>query len=125
MPSRRTPSTADERRALRGTEDHVVAADDEIALWVAGLHPELARRERGLRAQEAGIEAHGGVLDRLAGLAEELERLRVVELDADLGREPVDAARRSSRAPPRTAARTVACGSRTLQRNIQLGLKDG
>src|SRR5438309_1811075 len=50
---------------------------------------DIRRSERGLRAQESGIEADGLLLDRLAGFAEELERGRVIELDADLGREAV------------------------------------
>ena len=43
-----------ERRPVRRAEDHVVAADREVAVVIARLHAELTRRERSLRAL-AGI----------------------------------------------------------------------
>ena len=52
----------------------------------------VRRRERRLRAQEPRVEANRVAVDGLARRAEERERLRVVELHPDLGREPVDAA---------------------------------
>ena len=79
---------SDERRALRRAEDHVVAADDEVARRVARAERELRGRERRLRPQEARVEAdHAVVRNRLAGLAEGLECGGMVELDADLGGE--------------------------------------
>jgi hypothetical protein len=68
----------------------VIAADPEVPLGVSGAHRELARRERRLRAQKLGVEADGLAVDRLPGLAEELDRARMVELHPDLPGEAVD-----------------------------------
>ena len=82
---------ADERRSLGRSEDHVVAADRQVARRVPGMHAERGRRERGLGPQEARIEPHGLLVHRLARLAEQLERTGVVEADTDLGRQPLPA----------------------------------
>ena len=59
-----------------------------VLLRVAGLDVELARRLRDLLEHEVGVEEDRVVLDPLAGLAEQLERAVVHELDADLGHQP-------------------------------------
>jgi len=68
----------------------VVATDHEIARAIAGAHRELARCLGGLSEQELRVEVHGAVVvDGLPGVAKQLERLLVVELDADLLAEPL------------------------------------
>ena len=58
---------------------------------VAGLEVELARRLGHLLQHEVGVEEDRVVLDPLPGLAEQLERAVVHELDADLGHQPAPA----------------------------------
>ena len=58
-----------------------VAADREAALGVARVQRERRRRPRDQLEHEVGVEAHDVVLDDLPGLAEEPQRLGVVERD--------------------------------------------
>ena len=78
------PVLAHERRALHGHEDHRVAAHLEAALGVAGVQRECRRRLGDLLEHEVGVEPHDVVLDGLAGLAEETQRLGMVKGDPDL-----------------------------------------
>ena len=82
---------AHERRAVDRAERHRVAADVDVVLGVAGLDVELPRRLRHLLQHEVGVEEDRVVLDPLPGLAEQLERAVVHELDADLGHQPAPA----------------------------------
>ena len=85
MPSpRRSPSLAHEGRALDAHEDHVVAAEAAAALRVARRDAELARGLGDLLEHEVRVELDELALDRLAGLAEQLERGLPLELDADV-----------------------------------------
>jgi hypothetical protein len=71
----------------------VVAADVHRPLGVARQELELARRLRHLLEDEVGIELDPDVvLDRLAGLPEQLDRLGEHELDAQLADDPPPAA---------------------------------
>jgi hypothetical protein len=79
---------ADERRPVDRAEGHRVAADVHRVGRVARLQVELARRLRHLLEHEVGIEEDRVALDLLPGLAEQLERALVHELDADLGHQP-------------------------------------
>ena len=75
-----------ERRAVVGREHGGVAADLHVVLRVAGVLG-VRRRRRGLHdlAAHAAREAHAVAVDVGAGVAEALERRRVVaDLDADL-----------------------------------------
>ena len=89
-------AVADERRAVDGAEGHRVAADVHRVLGVAGLEVELARRLGHLLEHEVGVEEDRVALDLLPGLAEQVERPLVHELDADLGHQPAPARSRGS-----------------------------
>jgi len=52
------------------------------------LHAELARRERDLRHHEIGVQVHDLAVDPLPRFREQLDGLRLGELDADLGDDP-------------------------------------
>ena len=80
-----------ERRAVDTAEDHAVATDVHGVGRVAGLHVELARRLGHLLQHPVGVELHVVALDGLPRGSEELERLRLHELDADLGHDPAPA----------------------------------
>ena len=84
-------AVADERRPVDGAEGHRVAADVHGVGGVAGLEVELPRRLGHLLEHEVGVEEDRVVLDPLAGLAEQVERPVVHELDADLGHQPAPA----------------------------------
>ena len=58
-----------------------------VVLGVARVHSELRRRLGDVLEHELRVEPHEVALDLLSGLAEELERARLVELHADLGDE--------------------------------------
>jgi hypothetical protein len=58
---------------------------------VAGLQVELPRRPGHLLQDELRIEEHGLAVGLLAGLAEQLHRLRLGELDPDLRDDPAPA----------------------------------
>ena len=83
---------ARERRAVDGREHHVVAADGDALLGVAGLQFELARHLGDLLEHELGVEPDVGALGLAACGAEDLDRLGQDELDADLGDDPAPAA---------------------------------
>jgi hypothetical protein len=85
---RRVPADvalADERRPVDRAEDHVVAADVHAVRRVAGLHVELARGLGHLLEHELRVELDDLAVGLLPGLAEQLDRLGLGELDADLG----------------------------------------
>ena len=64
-------------------EDHVVAADRDAALRVAGAQLEALRRQRDLLEHKVGVEPYDAVLaHRLPRLAEQPLGLRVVEAHA-------------------------------------------
>ena len=85
-----TGQIADERRAVRRRQHHVVAADLHRLRRVARQLGELARRGRAQRPHVTGVEVNGDAVDRGAGVAEQLQRLGVVaDLDAHLGEHPV------------------------------------
>ena len=83
---------AHEGAAVHRREDHVLTADPYAALGVARLQVELRRRERDLLEHEVRIEEHDLPLDALPCVAQGFERLRMVELDADVGENPAPAA---------------------------------
>ena len=83
---------AHERAAVHRAEHHVVAADVHVVGRVAGLHVELAGRLGHLLEHELRVELHHVAVHLLAGLGEQLDRLRLGELDADLGDDPAPAA---------------------------------
>ena len=72
-------------------ERHRVTADVHAVLGVAGLEVELTRRLRGLLEHEVGVQEDRAVLHALSGLAEQVERAVVHELDTDLGHQPTPA----------------------------------
>ena len=91
VPSRRSPSIRTNGGPCTGQK---IMLSPPISRSRAGFRARIensSRRERGLRAQEGGVEADRVSVDRLARLAEELERAGMVELHADLGGEPLDA----------------------------------
>ena len=69
----------------------MVAADVDVVRVVARLHVELARHLRDLLEDELRVEEDRVVLDALARLAEQVERLGLHELNPDLGEEPLPA----------------------------------
>ena len=77
---------ADEGRAIDRREDRVIAADDDIALGIAGMLDILPGRgllDQG--ARQAAGKMHPRALYIRAGLAPHLQRFLIVaELDADL-----------------------------------------
>ena len=80
---------ADERAAVDGGERHVVAADVQVVGRVAGLQLELPGRLGHLLEDELGVEADPVLLlDDLARVTEQLDRLGQQELDAQLGDDP-------------------------------------
>ena len=79
---------ADERRAVHRAEHHLVAADVHVVRRVAGLHVELPRRLGHLLQHELGVEEDHLAVHLLAGLAEQLHRLRLGELHPDLRDDP-------------------------------------
>ena len=85
-------SDAHERRSLRGQEHHAVAADVDVVLGIARVHPELRGRLRHLLEHELRVELDEIAFDVLTRRPEELERPRLVELHADLGDEALPAA---------------------------------
>ena len=87
---------AHERRPVDGAERHGVVADVHAVRGVAGLHVERPGRLGDLLEHEVGVEPDDAlvVLDLLPGLAEQLQRPRVAELDPDLRDQPAPARRR-------------------------------
>ncbi len=75
---------AHEGRAVDAAEDHVVAADVHVVGGVARLDVELAGGLGHLGHDEVRVELDGLAVDALAGGPEELDRLGLDELDADL-----------------------------------------
>ena len=90
MPSRRSSPMRTKGGPCAGPKIMWSPPMMQVARRVAGAHRELRGRQGDLLAEERGVEADDVVLDDLAGLAEELERARVVEPHADLGRQPID-----------------------------------
>ncbi len=89
---------ADERAAVDGCEDHVVAADVGGLRRVASLQLELPRRLGDLLEDQLRVEPDAVlVLDDLAGAAQQLDRLGQQELDPELRRR---SAASRGRAPP-------------------------
>ncbi len=78
-------ASAYERRTVHPTEDHRVAADVNVVLWVARLDIELAWGFGDLFHDELRIKPDRLTLDLLACLGEELGRFWLDELDAYLG----------------------------------------
>jgi hypothetical protein len=76
---------AHERAAVHGAERHVVAADVDRTLRVPGLEVELARRLADLLQDPVRIEADELPVDLLPCIAQDLDRLVVEEVDAELG----------------------------------------
>jgi hypothetical protein len=70
----------------------VIAADVHVVGRIAGLHVELTGRLGHLLEHEFRVELHDVAVHLLAGLGEQLDRLRLRELDADLGDDPAPAA---------------------------------
>ena len=81
----------DERRPLHRHEDHVASADHDVVHGIARVEREARRRLGDLLVDERGIQPDDVAFDVLPGRREQAERLRVVELDPDLGDEPVPA----------------------------------
>jgi hypothetical protein len=81
-----------ERAAVDRAEHHVVAADVHTMGRVPGLHVELAGRLGHLLEHELRVEVDHLPVHPLARLGEQLDRLRLGELDADLGNDPAPAA---------------------------------
>ncbi len=113
---RRVPADvalADERRAVDAAEHHLVAADVHGVGRVAGLHVELARRLGHLLQHELRVEPDDVVLDLLARPAEQLHRLRLGELHADLGDDPPPALVQHGDGVRRRGSRSAAscCGT--------------
>ena len=86
--SRRICALAHEGRAVDAREVHVVAAEVDAARGVARLHVVGRRRLGDLLEHEVRVEEDGVVLDALARAAEQLQGLRVHELDAELRDDP-------------------------------------
>src|SRR6185437_3623916 len=82
----------DERAPVDAAEHHVIAADVHVVRRVARLHVELTRRLRHLLQHALGIELDHVAVHLLPRLAEQLHRLRLGELDPDLGDDPPPAA---------------------------------
>src|SRR5690348_1586318 len=83
---------ADERAAVDGGEDHVLAADLHAPLRVARLQLELRRRLRHLLEDPVRVELDELALDVLARGLEDVERLLVQELDPELAHDAAPAA---------------------------------
>jgi len=74
----------DEGRPVDRRVDHVVAADGNGVLWIAGLHLERRRHLLDLLLDEPRLEMDAAILDLQPGAPERVEGARVQEVDADL-----------------------------------------
>ena len=73
-----------ERRAVRGRECHLLAADLRAALGVARVHHKTARVPRDQIHEQLAGDAHAIALDLGAGIPPHPDRLVVPEIDPDL-----------------------------------------
>ena len=103
-------AVAHEGRAVDAGEDHVVAADVHVVGVVAGLDVELPRRLGHLREDPLGVELDVVAVDLLPRGAEQLDRLRLHELDADLATRSGASRGRAWPSSPRRGSRSAASG---------------